>query len=116
MLSEIYRVLKKSGSIIITGEKIIDYKMYLLKLLKKVINDILVLLRFKKNLSTQRLFSYQFRDLFPSNETKGDTHYTLSMVRKLFYDAGFELKHYPSNSSVQKRQNEYIYIIKKNDK
>jgi len=116
MLSEIYRVLKKSGLIIITGEKIIGYKMYLLKLLKKIINDLLILLRFKKNLSNQRLFSYQFRDLFPSNETKGDTHYTLSMVRRLFYDAGFEFKHYPSNSSVQKRQNEYIYIIKKNKK
>ena len=43
---------------------------------------------------------------------KGDTHYTLRMVKKIFKDSGFLFKYFTINQSAKENNKEYIYLVK----
>ena len=106
---EMFRVLKPEGYIIITGEQIITKVHFLTRLIKKIVRDIYNFITFS-NQDRQKMFKYSLRDLFPSDQIKGDTHYTLKMVRSLAERNGFVVN--IENLNLKKK-NEFVYFFTK---
>ena len=102
-------VLKPEGYIIITGEQIITKVHFLTRLIKKIVRDIYNFITLS-NQDRQKMFKYSLRDLFPSDQIKGDTHYTLKMVRSLAERNGFVVN--IENLNLKKKMNLYIFYKK----
>lgn len=113
LLSEVYRIMKNDGYIIVIGEQVITRSLYLQKLLKTFCKDILLLFGMKRNkkhksIHKRDIFNYKFRELFPSDPEKGDTHYTLSKAGDLFKRAGLSFESFKIG-----KQNNWIYLAQK---
>ena len=106
LLSEISRVLKPSGAVIIIGEHVIDlWKAYLKNIIKLLIGRLL------PNKIQYRLFGKTFQvgklfpkpdELFSADPVGGDHSYTAREYRTIFSRHGFKFKHIRNhNSSYQ---------------
>lgn len=89
LLSEIWRILKPSGFILIIGERPIFTSDFLRNYIKNVIKMIMPLSRFKKR-PVCKLFP-SFRELFPPNVESGDHRYRIADYSHIFKQNGFHL-------------------------
>ena len=115
LLKEVKKVLKKGGCIIVTGEQIVTKFLYIKRIIKTFCKDILFLFGIRKwekqrKVSKRSLFSYKFRELFPSDSKKGDTHYTLKMVKELFESMNLNFESFKLKNG---NKNNRIYIARK---
>ena len=107
-------MLKRGGKVIVTGEQVISRLDHFIRVLRKMVGDVLSLtgLRNCEN-NNRQLFKFGFRDVFPSNLEKGDTHYSLKQVTHIFNQAGFSIKCYSFKHNYQKGR-EWYYLATKN--
>lgn len=89
LLSEIWRILKPSGFILIIGEQPIFTSDFLKKYIKNVIKMIMPLSRFKSR-PVYKLFP-TFRELFPPDVELGDHRYRIADYSHIFKQNGFHL-------------------------
>ena len=103
LLSEIWRILKPSGFILIIGEQPIFTSDFLKKYIKNVIKMIMPLSRLKSR-PVYKLFP-TFRELFPPDVEFGDHYYRIEDYSNTFKQNGFHL--YQNN---EKRFTNFIAV------
>lgn len=114
LLAEVSRVLKRGGKIIVTGEHVISRLDYFNRLFRKIVGDVFCFTGLKNyDKKNRKLFNYGFRQLLPSDVKKGDSHYTLTQVNRIFNQAGFSIKFYRFKHDFQNRR-EWYYLVTKN--
>jgi len=91
LLSELKRVLKPNGFILIIGEDPISDLRYVKAFMKNLVKLGMSSLGFKTN-ATKKIFP-RISDLFPVDKVTGDHHYHIRDYRRIFREEGFELKH-----------------------
>jgi SAM-dependent methyltransferase len=97
LLSEVYRVLKPRGVVIIIGEHKISYLKAYLKHAIRIVISLLIPLRiqqklFGKTFKIKKLISRPWQ-LFPSDPVLGDHYYSDDEYRAMFSKYRFKMKH-----------------------
>ena len=90
LLSEIKRVLKPNGVVVIVGEHYYNWKIKLIGVAKHFAK---YLLNYKKYRDV-RSFVPSYQALFPPCYEKGDIHYSKLEYHHMFVGTGFEYKHF----------------------
>jgi ubiquinone/menaquinone biosynthesis C-methylase UbiE len=94
LLNECNRILKIEGKIIMIGEDYINYFRVIKRFFSKIINE--------------RVMTFDFKKLFPTNQAQGDHHYFYKDYEKLAQLSNLNLKSYKINNQ------KVIYILEKN--
>ena len=89
LLSEVYRILKPSGFILIIGETPIYPHNFLKRYIKNIAKLVMPLSKYKST-PVRKLFP-TFMDLYPPNKETGDHHYKITDYQSIFESKGFLL-------------------------
>jgi ubiquinone/menaquinone biosynthesis C-methylase UbiE len=95
LLNECNRILKIEGKIIMIGEDYINYFRVIKRFFSKIIYE--------------RVMTFDFKKLFPTNQAQGDHHYFYKDYEKLAQLSNLNLKSYKINNQ------KVIYILEKNN-
>jgi ubiquinone/menaquinone biosynthesis C-methylase UbiE len=95
LLNECNRILKIDGKIIMIGEDYINYFRVIKRFFSKIIYE--------------RVMTFDFKKLFPTNQAQGDHHYFYKDYEKLAQLSNLNLKSYKINNQ------KVIYILEKNN-
>jgi ubiquinone/menaquinone biosynthesis C-methylase UbiE len=95
LLNECNRILKIDGKIIMIGEDYINYFRVIKRFFSKIIYE--------------RVMTFDFKKLFPTNQAQGDHHYFYKDYAKLAQLSNLTLKSYKINNQ------KVIYILEKNN-
>ena len=95
LLNECNRILKIEGKIIMIGEDYINYFRVIKRFFSKIIHE--------------RVMTFDFKKLFPTNQAQGDHHYFYKDYVKLAQLSNLNLKSYKINNQ------KVIYILEKNN-
>jgi SAM-dependent methyltransferase len=99
LLSEMRRVLKPQGLVVIIGEHVLDWPQHLTAALKSIVkvcaaNTIPpgIQLKFFKKIFHNKRLSIKPDRLFPNDDILGDRYYTLKQYREMFSKYDFNMK------------------------
>ena len=90
LLSEIRRVLKQEGKLVIIGE----HYFHILEISKRVIKHFIKWIINYKEARTKSGFLPHWQYLFPPSKEKGDIHHSNSQYRRIFSNNSFKHKQY----------------------